>query len=106
TQSEMERALEGIARLKARARNAGVPGNREFNPGWHTAIDLDNLLTCSEAVTIAAIERKESRGAHFREDYPNKDAESSKLNFVIKKNLNGGMGIKKEKIPEMREDLK
>jgi succinate dehydrogenase / fumarate reductase flavoprotein subunit len=83
-----------------------VTGNREFNPGWHTALDLENLLTVSEAVTIAAIERKESRGAHFREDHPNKDAESGKFNIIIKKDSNGEMILKKEPIPEMREDLK
>jgi succinate dehydrogenase / fumarate reductase flavoprotein subunit len=103
---ELLRAKEHLKLMRRRTENIFVVGNREFNPGWHTAIDLDNLLTCSEAVTIAAIERKESRGAHFREDYPNKDAESGKFNFVIKKNSDGEMSIRKEMIPEMREDLK
>ena len=61
------------ATLKQRANRAAVTGNREYNPGWHTAIDLKNLLTVSEAITRAAVERKESRGAQFREDYPEKD---------------------------------
>jgi len=61
-----------------------VHGNREYNPGWHTALDLRNLLTVSEAVALSAIARKESRGAHFRDDYPNKSEEAAKFNHVIK----------------------
>ena len=57
-----------------------VPGNREYNPGWHTALDLRNLLTVSEAIALCAIERKESRGAHFRDDYPEKSEEAAKFN--------------------------
>ena len=64
------------------------------------------MLTISEAVTMAALERKESRGAHFREDYPEKDANSGKFNLVIKKNTDGQMVISQEPIPEIREDLK
>jgi len=55
-----------------------VTGHREFNPGWHTALDLKNLLTVSEAITRAAVERKESRGAQFREDYPDKEERFAK----------------------------
>ena len=75
TESEMLEALEAIAQLRKRAAEAGVAGNRQYNNGWHTAIDLANLLTVSEAITRAAMLRKESRGAQFREDFPNKDAE-------------------------------
>src|SRR5207302_819681 len=71
-EDEMLRALEGLQKLRKRGGQVAVPGNREYNPGWHTALDLDNLLTVSEAIARAAVERKESRGAHFREDYPNK----------------------------------
>jgi succinate dehydrogenase / fumarate reductase flavoprotein subunit len=105
-EDELVRAKEYLQIMNKRLENIHVVGNREFNPGWHTALDLENLLTVSEAVTIAAIERKESRGAHFREDYPNKDAESGKFNLVIKKAGGGEMTIRKEPIPEMREDLK
>ena len=105
-EDELLRAKEYLQIMNKRLENIHVVGNREFNPGWHTALDLENLLTVSEAVTIAAIERKESRGAHFREDYPNKDAASGKFNLVIKKSENGEMTIRKEPIPEMREDLK
>ena len=105
-EDELIRAKDHLAMMTKRLDNAHVTGNREFNPGWHTALDLENLLTVSQAVTIAAIERKESRGAHFREDYPNKDAESGKFNLVITQNAGSEMTIRKEAIPEMREDLK
>src|SRR5262249_35376383 len=72
-EGEMVQALEGLERLNARAAKCKVTGNREYNPGWHTAMDLHSLLTVSEAVTRAAILRKESRGAQFRDDYPKKD---------------------------------
>ena len=105
-ETEMLRAMEHLRLLRQRAANVTVTGNREFNPGWHTALDLHNMLTISEAVTMAALERKESRGAHFREDYPEKDANSGKFNLVIKKNTDGQMAIRQEPIPEIREDLK
>ena len=82
-EDEMQRALDGLAKLWERARQRrAFTGNREYNPGWHTALDLDNLLTVSEAITRSAIERKESRGAHFREDFQNKDAAFGKVNIV------------------------
>ena len=67
------RSLEELRSIAGTCGKVGVTGNREYNTGWHTALDLNNLLTVSEAITMAALERKESRGAHFREDYPNKD---------------------------------
>ena len=103
---EMERALEGIARLRERVGRVGVAGNREYNPGWHTALDLGNLLTVSEAITRAAIERQESRGGHFREDCPEKDPASGKFNIVIRKGADGEMQLAREPIPEMPAELK
>src|ERR1700704_2423381 len=85
TESEMKSALEHLKKFWERADRAGVTGHREFNPGWHTALDLKNLLTVSEAIARAALERKESRGAQFREDYPNKDDRFSKVNTMISK---------------------
>jgi succinate dehydrogenase / fumarate reductase flavoprotein subunit len=106
TEDELLRAKEYLQLMLKRAEHIYVTGNREFNPGWHTALDLENLLTVSEAVTLAAIERKESRGAHFREDYPKKEEQSGTYNLVIKKGANGEMLLRKEPVPEMREDLK
>jgi succinate dehydrogenase / fumarate reductase flavoprotein subunit len=106
TESEMQVALEQLEKLRGRANNAGVTGHREFNPGWHTALDLKNLLTASEAVTRAAIERKESRGAQFREDYPNKEERFAKVNTMISKAEDGSMRIRLEPLPEMPDYLK
>ncbi|HKT59938.1 MAG TPA: fumarate reductase/succinate dehydrogenase flavoprotein subunit [Gemmatimonadales bacterium] len=106
TGPEMERALEELGKLKERARRVGVPGNREYNPGWHTALDLGNLLTVSEAITRAAIERRESRGGHFRDDFPDKDPASAKFNIVIRKGPDGEMQLVREPIKEMPPELK
>jgi succinate dehydrogenase / fumarate reductase, flavoprotein subunit len=106
TGPEMERALEGLGKLKERARRVGVPGNREYNPGWHTALDLGNLLTVSEAVTRAAIERRESRGGHFRDDCPEKDPAYARFNILIRKGADGEMRLVREPIPEMPAELK
>ena len=105
-QNEMEQALDGIGKLKARATKIAVQGHREYNPGWHTAIDLKHLLTVSEAITLCSLDRKESRGGHFREDFPNKDPEAAKYNSVISKGADGSMKLRREPIPPMREDLK
>ena len=105
-EKEMLQALDGIEQLKARATRIGVTGNREYNSGWHTAIDLNNLLTVSEMVTKAALERKESRGAHFRDDYPAKDDQFGSFNVVVRKGAGGEMQIMREPIPEMPSELK
>jgi len=105
-QNEMEFAQAGIEKLKERAAKVAVQGHLEYNPGWHTAIDLKHLLTISEAITIAAIDRKESRGGHFREDFPNKDPEAQKYNSVISKQADGTMKMRREPIPAMPEHLK
>jgi succinate dehydrogenase / fumarate reductase flavoprotein subunit len=105
-EDELERALEGIAKLKQRAGKVSVGGNREYNPGWHTALDLNNLLTVSEAIALAAEQRKESRGAHFRDDYPEKDPAYGAFNFVISKGADGAMKIEREPLPPMTEEQK
>jgi succinate dehydrogenase / fumarate reductase flavoprotein subunit len=106
-EDEMLRALEGLAKLSGRARKVGVTGNREYNPGWHTALDLKNLLQVSEAVTRSAIERKESRGAQFREDYPQKDdAHWGNVNIVLRQESDGSMRIRREPIPPLPEHLR
>jgi succinate dehydrogenase / fumarate reductase flavoprotein subunit len=106
TEAEMLRALEGLQKLKVRAARARVTGNREYNPGWHTALDLHNLMTVSEGVTRSALRRKESRGGHFREDYPNKVDHFGKVNIVVRKGPDGGMQVEEAPIPEMPEELK
>jgi succinate dehydrogenase / fumarate reductase flavoprotein subunit len=105
-EEEMQQALEGLQKLWERARKVGVGGNREYNPGWHTALDLKSLLTVSEAITRAAIDRKESRGAQFRDDYPDKDAAFGKVNTVLKRSSEGAMQIRRQPIPEMPAELK
>ncbi|HEU4881550.1 MAG TPA: fumarate reductase/succinate dehydrogenase flavoprotein subunit [Longimicrobium sp.] len=104
-EEEMERALEGLEALKARAANVGVHGNREYNPGWHTALDLSNLLTVSEAVTRGALERRESRGGHFRDDYPEKDEAYGTFNLVLRKGPDGEMQMTREPIPPLPPEL-
>ena len=106
TQSEMQSALTFLQQLNTRAHQVGAIGHREFNPGWHTALDLKHLLTVSEAITRAALERKESRGAQFREDYPSKDERFAKVNTIISKGDHGSMQIRLEPLPEMPEYLR
>ncbi len=102
---EMERSLEGIEKLKRLAGKVAVTGNREYNPGWHTALDLPNLLAVSEAIARAAIERKESRGGHFREDYPEKDPTYARFNIVIMKGTDGTMRLSREPISPLPPEL-
>jgi succinate dehydrogenase / fumarate reductase flavoprotein subunit len=106
TEAEMQQALEGLQNLKQRAEKVSVAGNVDFNPGWHTALDLRNLLTVSEAITRAALERKESRGGQYRDDFPQKDGTWGKKNIVVKKQSDGAMSISEMPIPEMPEELK
>jgi len=105
-EDEMLTALERLTVLNARARKVHAPGNREYNPGWHTCMDLTHLLTVSEALTRCAIKRKESRGAQFRDDYPEKVTEFSKINMVIRKGADGAMQLEEVPIPPMPEPLK
>ena len=105
-ESEMREARERLKGLRQRAAKAGVGGNREYNNGWHTAIDLHSLLTVSEAITTTAIERKESRGAHFREDFPSKSDAFATFNYVIRKGEGGEMTLTSAPIPEMPAELK
>ncbi len=101
---EMGQAVEGIAELAAKAQTVGVYGNREYNPGWHTALDLKNLLTVSEAVARAGLEREESRGAHFREDHPAKDDELGGVNIAIVKAADGTMQVRRDPVPALAEE--
>jgi succinate dehydrogenase / fumarate reductase flavoprotein subunit len=103
---EMRRALEGLQTLRERASRVGVGGHREYNPGWHAALDLHSLLTVSEAITRCAIERRESRGGHFRDDFSDKDNDYITFNFVARKGHDGEMAISRAPIPEIPGELK
>jgi len=105
-EAEMREALDNISSLRGRTEQAVIAGNREYNPAWHTALDLENLLIVSEAIARAALERKESRGAQFREDYPDKDDRFAKVNTVASKSPDGSMQVRLEPLPEMPDYLK
>jgi succinate dehydrogenase / fumarate reductase flavoprotein subunit len=101
---EMQLALEKIAELNARASRVGVCGRRDYHSGWHTALDLRNLLAVSEAVALSALERRESRGGHFREDYPDKRDEFSKINIMVKQ-VGGAMQVSRVPLPPIPPEL-
>jgi len=105
-EADMAAALDGINGLRERASQAHVVGNREYNPGWHTALDLRHLLTVAEAITRAALERRESRGAHFREDFHEKNEELAKCRMVIRKGDDGAMRVERTAVPEIPAPLK
>jgi succinate dehydrogenase / fumarate reductase flavoprotein subunit len=104
TGSELEQAIVKIDELKKRAANVACNGARGYNPGWHTAIELDHMLSVAEAIARAAAERKESRGGHFREDFPSKSDEFGKFNINLV-DKNGRMEIRKADKQAMRPDL-
>jgi succinate dehydrogenase / fumarate reductase flavoprotein subunit len=104
-EGEMQQALEEIEKLRARAQRAGIGGHREYNNGWHTSLDIGNMIVVSEAITRAALLRKESRGAQFREDFPDKDAEWGKYNIVIRRGSDGEMQVEKQAIAPLPDEL-
>jgi succinate dehydrogenase / fumarate reductase flavoprotein subunit len=106
TEAEMRQALERLEAYRTRAWNAGVTGHREYHAGWHTSLDLRNQLIVSEAITRSAIERKESRGGHFREDFPDKDPSFGRINIAVRKGPDGAMQISHTPIPELPPELK
>jgi succinate dehydrogenase / fumarate reductase flavoprotein subunit len=105
TESEMRQALGKIEGLKERAKKVRVDGGRVYNPGWHTALDLGSLLTVAECTTLAALERKESRGGHTRDDHPYTDDTWGKINVVLRLR-NGAVQVSREPLPEMPAELK
>jgi succinate dehydrogenase / fumarate reductase flavoprotein subunit len=104
TEDELKRALERIAVLKQRATRVSVEGHRQYNPGWHLALDLRSLLTVAECVTLAALERRESRGGHTRDDYPKPDPEFAKVKVVVR-GRDGELTVSREALDEMPDDL-
>jgi succinate dehydrogenase / fumarate reductase, flavoprotein subunit len=105
-EEEIARSLERLGDLKARAAKTGICGNREYNNGWHTALDLRNLLTVSEITARAALTRKESRGAHFREDYPEKDERWGGVNLIVVKGTDGAACVEEVPVRPIPEELK
>ena len=101
TQSQMEKALESLGELAKRAATVVAHGHREYNPGWHTCLDLHNLLTVAEAITRAALNRCESRGAQFRADHPDKDESLAGVNSVIRQSPTGEMEVRFEPVPAL-----
>ena len=104
TKDELTKAFDELAVLRERAKRVRVEGHRQFNPGWHLALDVDPLLAVSECIARAALERNESRGAQTREDYPDTDPELGKVNVVVKLR-DGELGLSREPLPPMPEDL-
>jgi succinate dehydrogenase / fumarate reductase flavoprotein subunit len=104
-EGELKAALEKLAVLRERSRRVRVEGNRQYNPGWHLALDLDSMLTVSECVATAALERKESRGGHTRDDYPKPDPELARVNMVLRQR-DRQLELRREPLPEMPDDLK
>jgi succinate dehydrogenase / fumarate reductase flavoprotein subunit len=105
TEAELKQALEKLEEYKERAKHTGVEGNRQYNPGWHLAMDLRALLTCSEAIARAALERTESRGGHTREDFPKTDAEWGNWNLAVSEKTPGAMQIVKTPHLKMPAEL-
>ncbi len=106
TESEMQEAVKKLASYNERAARVGIDGHREYNSGWHTCIDLRNLLDCSELIARSAIERKESRGGHFREDFPDKKAEFGTFNLATQRKADGSIAVTRVQLPEMPAELK
>ncbi len=104
-EGELKKALEEIAVFKQRVGRVKVEGGRAFNPAWHLTLDLHAMLAVSEATALAALERKESRGGHTRDDYPKADPTWGKVNVVVCRK-NGEISVSPEPIPEMPDDLK
>jgi succinate dehydrogenase / fumarate reductase flavoprotein subunit len=105
-EDEMREALAMVERLADAAQRTTVYGNREYNPGWHTALDLEHLLTVSEAITRAGLLRQESRGAHFRDDFPEKSAEWAKYNIAVRKGFDGTMQVERVPVVPLGEEQK
>ena len=105
-EAELASAVERLQDLRDRASRVAVAGNREYNAGWHTALDLHNLLTISEAIARSALERRESRGGHFRDDHPAKDPAAGEHNLITRRGSDGTMQIVREPRPALPPELR
>jgi succinate dehydrogenase / fumarate reductase, flavoprotein subunit len=107
TAPELENALSRIEALKERAASMSVEGHRQYNPGWHLALDLRNMLVVSEAIARAALAREESRGGHTRDDFPKPSPEWGTKNLVVRLDEAGtGVTLTEQPLPVMPEELK
>ncbi len=104
-ESEMKTALVELDKLRARAAQVSAPGGRAYNPGWHLALDLRNMLVVAECVAQAALERQESRGGHTRDDYPGMSPEWRKINLICSAGAQGTVSLKRQPNAPMRTDL-
>jgi succinate dehydrogenase / fumarate reductase flavoprotein subunit len=107
TAGEMAEALARLAALRERVDAVTVEGHRQFNPGWHLALDLRNMLVVSECVARAALERQESRGGHTRDDFPDMRAEWRQVNLACRLDPapDGPVAVARQPVPAMRADL-
>jgi succinate dehydrogenase / fumarate reductase flavoprotein subunit len=105
SEDDLKTALAKLDEFRTRAARVGIEGNRQYNPGWSTAIDLQNLLTVSEAVTRAALERRESRGAHTRVEYPDSDKQFGTVDVVVRRD-GDRMRVVQETIPPIPDELR
>jgi succinate dehydrogenase / fumarate reductase, flavoprotein subunit len=105
TEAEMKGALERIAQLKERVANLSVEGHRQYNPGWHLALDLPHMLVVSECIARAALERQESRGGHTRDDFPAADPEWATINLICTRGPEGDVVVRRQPLPPMPSDL-
>jgi succinate dehydrogenase / fumarate reductase flavoprotein subunit len=105
TEAEVQQALERIPALSQRVAALSVEGHRQYNPGWHLALDLPNMLLVAECVAKAALERQESRGGHTRDDYPDPDPEWGRTNLICSWDPDGGVGIRRQPLPQMPAEL-
>jgi succinate dehydrogenase / fumarate reductase flavoprotein subunit len=107
TASELEQSLGEIQKFKERAQHLLVEGNRQYNPGWHLALDLRNMLLVSECIAKAALTRTESRGGHTRDDFPQTDPEWGTKNLVLTLDATGtGVDLAEKPLPVMPDELK
>ena len=104
-EGEVREALEMLDDLDERAKSVGVEGHRQFNPGWHLALDLRNMLAVCRCVAMAALERTESRGGHTREDHPSMDPEWRGINLICTLDGSDTVQLKRQPVPEIRQDL-
>ncbi|MGN6132582.1 MAG: FAD-binding protein, partial [Nocardioidaceae bacterium] len=105
-EEELERSLEEIDKLKQRAKHLVVEGHRQYNPGWHLALDLPNMLVVSECIAKAALERQESRGGHTRDDFPSADPAWGALNLVLTLAADDSVDLRHQPLPQMPDELK